>query len=247
MSVVVMKFGGSSLKDFSSREKVYQKIQSFLEKTDCVVMVVSALGRFPYPYATDSLLNFTDYNTPEEEKDLLLSVGETISSIVVAKELRTLGYHVKALNIFETGIITDDCYGAANVSFVNSSELEKAIKKYQIVIVPGFQGYCMNHHITTLGRGGSDLTAIWMSVALGLKETYIYTDVNGVYDKDPKKHNDAVLYDYISYKDMLDLCNKGSKVMYQRSVELAQEKGITIIVRNTYGDNEGTKITDFLC
>ena len=226
MNIIVQKYGGTSTRSTQSRQRMYQNIIRNIELGNKVVAVVSAMGRYDDPYATDTLASLVDLDyLTGEESDRLLSIGETISAILIKSELSKMGYRVATVSNSELGIFTDHCYENANIiADVNGKHILNKLIDVDIVICPGFQGRNKDNKITTLGRGGSDLSAIAIGVAVNAFEVEIYSDVNGIYTADPRIVPDAIKLDYISYSEMLELSCNGAKVLNHRCVELEQER-----------------------
>ncbi len=240
--ITVVKFGGTSLNTRENRYLAINKIKKELDKKNKVVVVVSAMGRKNEPYATNSLLSFCDY-LPNHQKDRLIAQGEILSSLVFENQCREQGILAHACTPTETGLISDGFFGQAKVLQVNTMWLDFYLKTLDVVIVPGFIGLSLSGHITTLGRGGSDKTAILVADALNVGHVMIYTDVDGIYDIDPKKNTSAKKYKSLNYNECLILVNQGACVMMVESVELAKSKGITFTVASTFSMNEGTKVS----
>ena len=229
------------MKDASSMSLAAARVLEHLELADKVIVVVSAMGRFPSCYATDTLVSLGSHLS-SKEKDRLMSLGETISSLVFLNCCKAHQMHACALSIEQTGIITDDHCQRAHVLHVHAGFLEKALKEYEVVIVPGFTGISLTGNVVTLGRGGSDYSALLIAKTLNLSFVSIYTDVQGVYDKDPNQENDAHLYSLLSCDELLDLIDQGAKVMQKESVIFAKAHQITFEVRSTFNNEKGTII-----
>ena len=212
MEVIVQKFGGTSTRNEETREHMYKNIIRELEAGNKVVAVVSAMGRYDDPYATDTLLSIVDTDElTDEEIDRLTSIGETISTLVCKSELSKKGYRVETVTNRELGIMTDSTHTNATIHNVEGKHILEKLENADIVICPGFQGYSQNGKITTLGRGGSDLSAVAIGIAIEASEVEIYSDVNGIYTADPRIVPDARKLDYISYAEMLELSRNGQK------------------------------------
>lgn len=239
MNIKVMKFGGTSLRSEITRKYVYRHILEEC-KLNKVIVVVSAMGRYPDPYATDTLLTKGSELLTKEEKARLVSMGEQLSTITVCSELLEMGQNVHAMSFHDSGILTDDHYEYANVVGLNDYMIKDKLRIYDIVVVGGFIGMSPQRKVTTLGRGGSDYSAVLFADMLHLKEVEIYTDVDGVYDKDPKLHEYARRYDYLTYDEML---NMKSRVLHDRCVEYAKEHGIQIYLKGTFSRGKGTLIS----
>ena len=243
MKIIVQKFGGTSTRSIETREHMYKNIIREHDKGNKVVAVVSAMGRYDDPYATDTLLSIvhTDQLT-DEEIDRLTSIGETISTLVVKSELAKKGYVVDTVTNGELGILTDSHHQNATITTVEGKHILDKLKNADIVICPGFQGYSQNGKITTLGRGGSDLSAVAIGVAIDANEVEIYSDVNGIYTADPRIVPDAMKLNYISYSEMLELSKNGAKVLNHRCVQLAAKHDIVIHARSSFDESKGTYV-----
>ncbi len=243
MEVIVQKFGGTSTRNEKTRDRMYQNIIRELNQNNKVVVVVSAMGRYDDPYATDTLLSIVDtqYLT-DEEIDRLTSIGETISTLVVKSELTKKDYRVETVTNAELGIMTDANHMNATITTVEGRHIIEKLKKADVVVCPGFQGYSQNGKITTLGRGGSDLSAVAIGVAIDANEVEIYSDVNGIYTADPRIVPYAMKLDYISYAEMLELSKNGAKVLNHRCVQLAAKHNIVIHARSSFDQQEGTYV-----
>lgn len=243
MKVIVQKFGGTSTRSVETREHMYKNIIRELEAGNKVVAVVSAMGRYDDPYATDTLLSIV--NTDEltdEEIDRLTSIGETISTLVCKSELSKMGYNVETVTNVELGIQTDSHHMNATITTVEGHHIQEKLSRADIVICPGFQGYSQKGKVTTLGRGGSDLSAVAIGVVIDASEVEIYSDVNGIYTADPRIVPDAIKLDYISYAEMLELSKNGAKVLNHRCVQLAAKHDIVIHARSSFDASQGTYV-----
>ena len=242
MDLIVQKFGGSSLKDITCLNKVADIIINEYENNKDVVVVVSAQGKMTNKLLEEELEITRDSNL--REHDFLVSVGEQISAAKLSMLLQEIGYDAIAYTGWQLPIITNNNFGDADIIDINVEKIEKDLRKNKIVIVTGFQGINRDSDITTLGRGGSDTTAVYLSHALNAKECQIYTDVDGVYTEDPNKPgNNAKKIMYISYDDMLKMANNGAKVMHNKSIKIAKKYKIKIIVKSTFEKNKkGTVI-----
>ncbi|UMZ74883.1 aspartate kinase [Natranaerofaba carboxydovora] len=242
MSVVVMKFGGSSVKDKDRIMNVAEKIVKRKKSGDDVVVVVSAMGD-----STDELIELAqdiNPNPPDREWDMLLSTGEQVSSALLTMAINTYGVPAISLNAAQVGIKTDDVHKKARILSIDDKRLNKELKEGNVVIVTGFQGVNGGFDITTLGRGGSDTSAVALAKALEADLCEIYTDVDGVYTADPRIVKDARKLTSITYDEMLELSSLGSKVLQARSVECARLHNITIHVRSSFNDKEGTYVQE---
>lgn len=233
-----MKFGGTSLRNEKTRKYVYRHISENIVKYKLVV-VVSAMGRYPDEYATDTLQAFGSEYLSKEEKSRLLSVGEQLSAIKICSELLELGMRANSIPFSHSGILTDENYDYAKVIKLDDTEIMKRLQEYDVIVVGGFIGVSYLGNVTTLGRGGSDYSATLFAKMLHLKEVEIYTDVDGVYNKDPKLENCAVKYDRLSYDEMLNI---KSRVLHDRCVNYAKEHNIAIYLKGTFSYNDGTLI-----
>ncbi len=243
MKIIVQKFGGTSTRSIETREHMYKNIIREHNLGNKVVAVVSAMGRYDDPYATDTLLSIVHTNQlTDEEIDRLTSIGETISTLVVKSELADKGYKVETVTNAELGILTDSHHQNATITTVEGRHILDKLKNADIVICPGFQGYSQNGKITTLGRGGSDLSAVAIGVAIDANEVEIYSDVNGIYTADPRIVPDAKKLDYISYSEMLELSKNGAKVLNHRCVQLAAKHDIVIHARSSFDESKGTYV-----
>ena len=241
--LIVMKFGGSSLATNDRIENVAQIIMNKVAEGNRVVVVVSAQGK-----TTDALIekgkSVSDMVQPREN-DVLLSAGEQMSSSLVAMKLNAEGCAAVSLLGWQAGIMTDANHGNASITDVNAERIISELDKGNVVVVAGFQGVDGENDITTLGRGGSDTTAIALAAALGADICYIYTDVSGVFSANPSVASDAVKHDEISYDEMLEMSSLGAKVLHNRSVSMAKRSGVEFEVRSSFDDKSGTKIRKF--
>ena len=243
--IVVMKFGGTSVADASGRQALARRVLATLETGAAPVVVVSAMGRAGAPYATDTLLGLTaGLPSSDRERDLLASVGECISAVVVAHELRGAGVDAIAFSGADAGILTDDHHTAATITEIHTGALVAALDSLQVPVVAGFQGVAPDGSITTLGRGGSDTTACALGVALSARSVEIYTDVDGVMSADPRAIDDAGVLTCIGAEELFQMARHGSRVVHTPAAELALGSGIGLRVRNTFSDHEGTHVAD---
>jgi len=243
MNTIIQKFGGTSLASEESRERVVSKIINKHNLGYNVVVTVSAIGRKGNPYSTDSLIDLINVNSVSyRDKDLLLSCGEIISAVVLSSTLNEKGYKSIVYTGYQAGIITDDNFGNADIIEINPQELIKGLEKGYIVIVAGFQGANRNGEITTLGRGGSDITAVALGKALNSQWVEIYTDVDGIMTADPNIVPDAKVLENMCYSEVYQLAEDGAKVIHPKAVAIAQESKIPIRILNTFSENEGTTV-----
>jgi len=240
--IIVMKFGGTSVGNTEKIKKVAEKVINANNREKDVVVVVSAMG-----HTTDELIDMaaeiTD-NPDRREMDMLLSTGEQVSIALLAMSIQKLGHSCTSLTGIQAGIMTDDNYSNAKILHINSSRIIKELRNGSIVIVAGFQGKTPNGDITTLGRGGSDTTAVAVAAALDAKYCEIYTDVDGVYTTDPNVVNEARKIEKLSYEEMLELASSGAKVLHLRAVEFAKKHDVILHVRSSFNDNEGTWVME---
>ncbi|APM38805.1 aspartate kinase [Clostridium kluyveri] len=247
MKIVIQKFGGTSVSTHERREQVVNKILKAKDKGFCPVVVVSAMGRKGQPYATDTLLSLIKEDFKIKNPlgvDLLISCGEIISTVVLADELLSQGLKAVPLTGGQAGIITDDNYNNASVLKVKKERLLNLINEGKIPIVAGFQGESESGHMTTLGRGGSDVTASILGVALDSESIEIYTDVDGIMTADPGIVSEAFLIEQISYNEVFQFADQGAKVIHPRAVKIAMSGNIPLVVKNTLNDCKGTIITN---
>lgn len=243
MEIIVQKYGGTSTRSFESRQRMYENILTAIQANKKVLCVVSAMGRYGDPYATDSLLSNVNRNgLTKEELDRLSSIGETMSTLVIKSELTANGIKATSITNQELGITTDDCFLEANIEAINGDKIIALFNQYDVVVAPGFQGTTKHGKITTLGRGGSDLSAVALGIGVEAKEVEIYSDVDGIYTADPRLVSDAKKLDYISYEEMLELSCNGAKVLNHRCVQLAAKFGITIHSRSSFSKRKGTYV-----
>lgn len=246
-NVLIQKFGGSSLDTPEKRELVVDKIINSINQGYKPVVVVSAMGREGSPYATDTLINLAkeayEYINPRD-KDLLMSCGEVISTVVVGQKLKARGYDYQALTGAQAGIITDDNYGSTKILEVNPSRILDGVKNNFIPIVAGFQGITEEGEITTLGRGGSDTTACVLGAALHAEMVEIYTDVEGVMTADPDLVPEAKTLKHITYTEVGELAYQGAKVIHPRAAEIAKRERVPVMIKSTFSDAAGTVISD---
>ncbi len=240
MALVVQKYGGSSVADAEKIKNVARRIAATKEKGNQVVVVVSAMGD-----TTDDLIKvaYQISGKPDSrELDVLLSTGEIVSSTLLAMALHSIGYPAISLTGAQAGIKTDATYSQARILKVEARRVVKELEQGNIVIVAGFQGITEEMDVTTLGRGGSDTTAVALAASLGAKICERYTDVEGIYTADPRVVPEAQRLAEISYEEMLELASYGSKVIHPRAVELGELYNIPILVASSFTENQGTLI-----
>lgn len=238
--LVVQKFGGSSVANVERIQNVAKRVVSYKKKGCDLVVVVSALGD-----TTDELIELANKITTEpseREMDMLLSTGEQISVALLAMAIHKLGEEAISFTGAQVGIITDTTHTRARIIKINTDKISDELKKGKIVIVAGFQGVTLTQDITTLGRGGSDLTAVALAKELHANECEIYTDVEGIYTTDPRVEPKARKIDAITYDEMLEMASLGAQVMQARSIEVAKKFDVPIHVRSSFSDKSGTMI-----
>ncbi len=243
MSLIVQKFGGSSVADAESIKRVASRIVETSKAGHEVVVVVSAMGD-----TTDDLLDLAHAVAAvpaPRELDMLLTSGERISMALLAMAIKSLGYEARSYTGSQAGMITDARHGSARIVDVAPKRIREALDQGAIAIVAGFQGFNRSTgDITTLGRGGSDTTAVALAAALGAEMCEIYTDVDGVFTADPRVVPRAHKIDTITSEEMLELAAAGARVLYIRAVEYARRYGVTIHVRSSFNDSEGTLVVN---
>lgn len=240
MSLIVMKFGGSSLEGEGRLRHAAERIADFYHRGNDVIAVLSARGD-----TTDLLVEESSKiarDPPKREMDLLMSVGEQIAVAHMAMQLAELGCPAMAFTGWQAGIRTDGRFGDAKVHHVTGGRLRRALSERKVALVTGFQGISESGDITTLGRGGSDTTAVALAAWLQADACYIYTDVDGVYTADPRELSEARKLDRISYDDMLEMARQGAKVLHSRCVELARDHGLKFEVCSSFSDAPGTLV-----
>lgn len=245
MKILIQKFGGTSVSTKERRKLVVNKIKDAIDNGYSPVVVVSAMGRQGDPYATDTLLSLLGADFKQKEKaacDLLLSCGETLSTVVMCNELYDNNIKARPLMGFQAGVITDNNYGSANLLNTDSELLIKLINDGIVPVVAGFQGISEEGLISTLGRGGSDVTASILGVSLAADGIEIYTDVDGIMTADPRIVQDAALIDELDYNEVFQFAEQGAKVIHPRAVEIAMKRNIPIIIKNTMSSSAGTVV-----
>lgn len=243
--ILIMKFGGTSVATEEGREAVVARIREALEAEKAPVVVVSAMGRSGAPYATDTLLSLVEgLPADPREHDLLASVGELVSAVVVAHLLRGAGIAASAFSGPEAGIGTDGTHGSSAITDIHPGPLLEAVGAGIVPVVAGFQGMSDDGRITTLGRGGSDTTACALGVALDAEQVDIYTDVDGVMTADPRTCDGAAVLETIRADELFQMAYNGSRVVHTPAADLALSSGLSVRVRNTYSDHPGTSVAD---
>jgi aspartate kinase len=241
--LVVMKFGGTSVADTDKIKEVARRLVRAREEGQRVVGVLSAMGD-----STDELIRLAHEISPKpqaREYDMLISVGERISNSLCAMAVHDLGHEAISLTGSQAGIVTDTVHGKAKIAEVRATRINEALDAGKIVLVAGFQGVSADSHdVTTLGRGGSNLTAVALAAALGASACEMYTDVEGVFTADPRLVPDARKLVAVTYEEMLELAASGAKVLQLRSVEFARNHDVRLHVRSTFSETGGTWIVD---
>ncbi len=240
--LVVKKFGGTSV---ANKERIYNVANRCIEdykKGNDVVVVLSAMGKY-----TDELIDMAkdiNPNPPKREMDMLYTIGEQMSVALMAMAMNQLGVPAVSLNAFQVSMHTTSVYGNARLKRIDSERIRNELEQKKIVIVTGFQGVDKYDNYTTLGRGGSDTTAVALAAALNADSCEIFTDVDGVFTADPRKVPSAKKLEVISYDEMLELATLGAGVLHNRSVELAKKYGVRLVVRSSLNTSEGTIVKE---
>jgi len=247
MKILVQKFGGTSVSTDEKRKLVVSKVLNAKANGYSPVVVVSAMGRKGEPYATDTLLSLVDADFKVVNPlaiDLLMSCGETISTVIMCNELNNSNIEAVPLTGGQAGIITDGNYNNAAILNVDTKKILSILQDGKIPVVAGFQGKNENDYITTIGRGGSDVTAAILGAALSAIETQIYTDVDGIMTADPRIVSEATLIKKISYDEVFQFADQGAKVIHPRAVEISRKYNIPLVIKNTMNDCDGTVISN---
>lgn len=240
MNLVVQKFGGTSMANKSSIKLVAEKIKNELDKKNKVIAVVSAPSGI-----TNHLQNLMfDINStpPKKELDMILSLGENISISLLSTYLSNINIKSTFKNSYQIGIYTDDNHNNAKINSINKTIIMDILNEFDVLVIPGFQGISEKNEITTLGRGGSDITALALAATLNLKEVDIFTDVDYVYSSDPKLVKNLKINTSLSYDEMIELSASGSKVLHTRCIEIADKYNIQINLKSTFSNNLGSII-----
>lgn len=238
--LIVQKFGGSSLADPARIKRAARRLVHTVQSGHQTVAVVSAQGD-----TTDHLLSAIAGITSapsQRELDAYLSAGELMSAGLMSMAIEKLGYSAVSLSGWQAGLRTDSVHGNARVLGLQNDRIQRELDSGKIVVVAGFQGIDEEEDVTTLGRGGSDTTAVALAAFLGADRCLIYTDVDGVYDRDPRIFPDAVRFDTIGYGQMLRLAREGAQVLHDRAVELAEENNVTLQVLSSFRPGPGTLV-----
>lgn len=242
MKLVVQKYGGTSIGSIEKIKAVAGKVADRKKEGVDIIVVVSAMSG-----ETDKLVNLAHQisEIPERrEFDILLSTGERVTIALLTMALHSLGCDAISLTGRQSGIITDSSYTRAKIKYITGKRIREALNKGKVVVVAGFQGIDEHENVTTLGRGGSDTTAVAIAAALKAEVCEIYTDVEGVFTTDPNIVPHARKLDRISYEEMLEMASLGAKVLHSRCIEFGKRYNIPILVKSTFGGGEGTLVTD---
>lgn len=239
--LIVQKYGGTSMGDCDRIHNVAKRVIKSKAQGHKLVVVVSAMGG-----ETDRLINFTQHFTPlpnTREVDMALSAGERVSAALLAIALESMGVKAISLSGRGAGIITDEFHTKARISYIDTTKIFHLLNEDYVVVVAGFQGISQQGEVTTLGRGGSDLSAVALAGALNATVCEIYSDVDGIYTTDPRIVKNARKLEKISYDEMLELASMGAKVLLNRSVELAKKLNVNLICASSFSEAQGTLIT----
>ena len=239
--LIVQKFGGTSVGDLDRIKNVANRVAKTKEKGNDIVVVVSAMSG-----ETNKLINYAHHfskNPRREDMDMLLSSGERVTAALLSIALNEMGYPAVSMSGRKAGIVTDEVHTKARIEVIDPSAMEDELNSGKIVVVAGFQGVTPDGNVTTLGRGGSDLSAVAIAGALKADLCEIYTDVAGIFTTDPRIEPKAKKLEKISYDEMLELASLGAKVLQNRSVELAKKLNVNLVTRSSFSDEEGTLIT----
>jgi aspartate kinase len=243
LSLIVMKFGGSSVGDAERMKRVAKRVVERKQDGHGCVVVVSAMGD-----TTDDLIDLSkqiyDGTPPSREMDMLLTTGEQVSVALLSMAIHSLGEKAVSYTGWQSGILTEAVHGKARIKDIQPQRVLNALAQGQIVIVAGFQGMTEEGEITTLGRGGSDTTAVALAAAVKADLCEIYTDVDGIYSTDPRVVKVARKLKEISYDEMLELANLGAAVLHPRAVEYAKNYNVSLVVRSSFTYNEGTNVKE---
>ena len=239
--LIVQKFGGTSVGDLERIANVASRVSESKKGGNDVIVVVSAMSG-----ETNKLVGYAEHfssNPARAEMDMLLSAGERVTASLLSIALQEMGHAAVAMTGRKAGILTDKHHTKARIEDINPKNMKDAIAQGKIIVVAGFQGVNKNGDVTTLGRGGSDLSAVAIAGAIGADLCEIYTDVSGIYTTDPRIEPKAKKLDKISYDEMLELASLGAKVLQNRSVEMAKKLNVNLVTRTSFSNEEGTLIT----
>ncbi|MBU1928150.1 aspartate kinase, partial [bacterium] len=239
--LIVQKFGGTSVGDLERIQNVANRVSETKKAGHDVVVVVSAMSG-----ETNKLVAYAEHFSADPERsemDMLLSSGERVTASLLAIALNAMGHSAVSMSGRRAGIVTDNLHTKARIEEIDPTAMQAAIKEGKIIVVAGFQGVSLDGNVTTLGRGGSDLSAVAIAGAIKADLCEIYTDVSGIYTTDPRIEPKAKKLDKISYDEMLELASLGAKVLQNRSVELAKKLNVNLVTRTSFSNEEGTLIT----
>ena len=239
--LIVQKFGGTSVGDLQRIQNVANRVSESKKAGNDIVVVVSAMSG-----ETNKLIGYAEHfakNPAQAEMDMLLSAGERVTASLLSIALQEMGHDATAMTGRKAGIVTDHHHTKARIENIDPSAMQNALKAGKIVVVAGFQGVNEDGDVTTLGRGGSDLSAVAIAGALQADLCEIYTDVSGIFTTDPRIEPKAKKLDKISYEEMLELASLGAKVLQNRSVEMAKKLNVNLVTRTSFSNEEGTLIT----
>ncbi len=242
MRILVQKFGGTSLASLEARKQAIKKIQAGRASGFQIAAVFSAVGRSPDPYATDTLLGLLSRDSSPVLKDLLSSCGEIISCALMGELFEEFEISYEIFPFEKIGVVTDEQYGNAEVLEVNTTQIFKVLEEGKVAVVPGFQGISQKGRMTTLGRGGSDITACALGSALKAERIEIYKDVDGVFSADPRVVSNPQILSEMSYQEVGEMAYQGAKVLHPKAVSFAMETEIPIRVISHFTDHPGTEI-----
>ncbi len=242
MNIVVVKFGGTSVATEEGRAKAISHIDSLRAEGKNIVAVVSAMGRKGAPYATDTLISLLNKNSRQDNSDLLVSCGEVISACVFADDLMCYGIDAVAITGGQAGIVTNGVFGKAEIFDIDTKRIKAELYEGKIVVVAGFQGVSVRNEVTTLGRGGSDTSAVMLGGFLNAEAVHIFTDVPGIAVIDPRIVPEAKFMENVDMKHMYILAHWGAGVIHPRAVAEAQKYDFDLFVRSTFDDSPGTKL-----
>lgn len=248
MNIIVQKYGGSSLENIDKIKIIANKIIKEKENNTDLVVVVSAQGK-----TTDTLIekakeysNYDNLNLSKRDLDFLLSTGEMQSASLLSIFLNSKGYKSTCITGFQAGILTDSNFGSAKILDIENKNIMGLLNENYIVIVTGFQGMDKFGNFTTLGRGGSDLSAVALASSLGATKCEIYSDVDGIYTADPRIIENAKLINNISYDEMIEASSAGAKVLHNRSVNFAKEFNLPILSKSSFSDSSGSEVNNIV-
>lgn len=242
MNIVVVKFGGTSVVTEEGRAKAISHIASLQNEGKSVVVVVSAMGRKGAPYATDTLISLLSNNSKADTLDLLMSCGEVISACVFADSLTQQGVEAVAITGVQAGIVTNGIFGKADIFDIDTNRIKSELYEGKVVVVTGFQGVSVRNEVTTLGRGGSDTSAVAIGGFLKAEAVHIFTDVPGIAVIDPRIVSKAKFMEGVNIQHMYELASWGAGVIHPRAIKEAQKYNMDVFVRSTFDNGLGTKL-----